>query len=630
MQRRLISYDVFERIQNESLTTAENELNEAEYILSQALLEDGITLRCFGPETVLYETVDGNFIHATYALKDGHILFENIENLVIDEETEHRASRDIISNMVDALLENEDDKAVNLFQEYIEMPSIKRGFSMNESVLMEKKAQRTVCRDGSCKAVKWEDSNFKSSESSSDTKSRLIGKKKADKKRGKGKKDAMARNRDRINKTKGIETKGLANKGSKLKEMAAVVENVFDFINYKNYGSSLSESAVKHDSRGNVVAVKVPNMRLRNEAKLEMLKWDKMLSSDQISRRFNAQSTLADSQFARAVAELKRHNALSDSEALEETLENIVTRWPNLMYLTQDELANGISESLKVIGATNYDDQTCQFMAEGVLRMSHKAYSDRANRVLKLAGVPVSEDVEDAYEVFKKTCDNFYPMLDEKVQLEMQVFSDLYEALRFVHGVAENDRNHHLVSETSEVLDQLVPILNRENAPDFKVANEAANLLWQIIETNLGSKDWNVDNGTHVTVSGDHPRMSANAKQGYAPSSDFSGDWGDTAPVSDGNSYRGGLADEMRNRSWGNESGGGETYPSLENPYVPSEFGDYKIKGEKHVDADSNKLAHWSGNDTWPAMQNPYVPKSETPGSYKMNHGKEQDLVVDK
>ena len=118
--------------------------------------------------------------------------------------------------------------------------------------------------------------------------------------------------------------------------------------------------------------------------------------------------------------------------------------------------------------------------------------------------------------------------------------------------------------------------------------------------------------------------MSQIAKKGYSPDADFSDDWGDSAPVSDGKSYKNGLADEMRSRSWSN-IGGKDTYPSLDNPYVPSPFGDYKIKGEKTIDGDSDQLAHAGGQDTWPSLQNPYMP-----GETNVDRMKSDNLIIDK
>src|SRR5581483_11868257 len=121
-----------------------------------------------------------------------------------------------------------------------------------------------------------------------------------------------------------------------------------------------------------------------------------------------------------------------------------------------------------------------------------------------------------------------------------------------------------------------------------------------LVETNLTDSPWDVSNSVHTTISGDHPAMAEKAKKGYSPASDFSGDWGDVAPVSDGKSYRGGLADEMRNNAWGNWSSE-DTWPGLSNPYVPKPFGDYKMKGEKNATEDGESdWSRWQSSDTWP------------------------------
>jgi len=214
----------------------------------------------------------------------------------------------------------------------------------------------------------------------------------------------------------------------------------------------------------------------------------------------------------------------------------------------------------------------------------------------------------------------------------MQVFVDLYEALRQVHELALDKGEADLIQEVSGHLSELMPIIQREVQPNLEVAQAAADWLYELVETNLETQGWNVSNSTHISPIGDNPQMARNAAHPYKPSSDFEGNFADPLPVSDG-AWRmgngGALAGEMRNRAWGN-SGGNQVYPSLKNPYVDAPFGDYKIKGEKHIDSDSGNLAHaGSGTDTWPGLQNPYTPSAETPQSYKMNHGKEPDLVVD-
>ena len=591
MKRRLINYDVFEKMRDNSLSTLASELVEAEPIFAQALSLSNAKLNSFDTETALYETVDGKIVRANYKVDNKRIVFENIEQLVIDEETEKIASKKVISEMLDALLQNQEKKAETLFSDYMNLPVTRR--SLNESKKCEEK-----------------DSGFP-------FKKKKKGKDDDDEDEGSNKKD----------KDKDVPPffakKGKDEKEMKkcVKEWANLCQNVLSYLNYIEFGPTLKESTSRYDEKGNIVALSIPTVCARNEAKLLSFDWDVPKTQVKLLR-MKCDKLCENMDFCKAVAQLKRFNAVSDNDALEEALENIVGKWPEVLYLTQDELSKTIKIALETIGATNYDDSTCDFMSEGILRMAHGAYVDRVNKILRLAGTEECEG-EDKYGCFQEIVKQFYPSLDEAKRLEMQVFVDLYEALRTVHEMAIKQNNTVVLAETVGHLNDLVAIIRKEIEPSIDVAEDAAYWLSTIVETNIAGNDWNVSNSTFVTLTGEHPQMAKNAKVGYTPASDFSGDWGDVAPASDGKSYKGGEAEKMRNSSYGN-LGGNDTYPNLKNPYIQKPFGDYKIKGEKHVDADS-ATGQWSSGDTWPTLQNPYVPKSVVP---KLNQGKEEDAVA--
>jgi hypothetical protein len=574
MKRKLINFDVFERIQRDSLSTAEAELKGVEPILAETLNAGHISLRCYGPENVLYETSDGTFVHANYVIKNDNVSFENIEQLVIDEESEHAKSKEIVSNLLDALLDGEKKpQADKFFEDYLALPSTKRLF-----------------KEGCGKKKKKVDKKFEESSKISEMLDFGI-------KEGRG----------------------------AVKEWSALCKNVLDYLSFKKSGPVLGETQIRRDDKDNVIAVRVPTSEAANQKSLLKLQYDHMLDTDVEVKRWHAKSLSEDAKFCKAVNELRRHNALSDASGLEEALENVVSNWPGVIYLTQSELSTTIREALEVLKATNYDDQTCDFMAEAILRTAQEVYTDRVERIVKLAGGKICDEC-DQYLAFQDIVNTFYPAVDENYQREMTVYADLYEALRQVHGATTEN---YIKVTTAGHLNDLSAVLQQQIQPDTKVVEEAANWLLHLIETNLAGGPWVISNKPHQTVVGDHPAMAQKAKQGYAPASDFSGDWGDPAPVSDGKNYRGGLADEMRNRGHGNWANA-ETYPELKNPYIPKPFGDYTIKGEKSVDKVSDATSQWSSGDTWPALQNPYVPKAETPDSYQMNHGAEEDLVVNK
>lgn len=577
MKRKLINYDVFERIENDSLSTAQDELVTAESVLAKALGTCDVSLRCYGPDTVMYETCDGSFIHAAYKVDGEHITFENIEELMINEDDAKKKQKETVTKMVEAILEGDDDKATSHFGKYLDMPVVRRELKEGAFASNAKKQNEPIqeIRKRQCpKCV-------------------------------------------------------MMMKKEKCMEWASLCENIQSYIDFHEMGPVMRESEAQHDDRGNIIALRIPTSHARNEAKLISLNWKHMLDTNVKVLRGKAKVMGESNEFCNAIAELKRHNALSDNDALEETLENIVSQWPEVLYLTEEELSQLIKYALERVKATNYDDQTCDFMAEGILRTAHTAYKDRVTKILNLAGIDeIKEGEKDSYPIFKGAADNFYQSLDEGDKLEMDVFTDLYEALREVHQMATAQENHYVRSETTTYLNELASVLKQEVEPTLELATAAHNWLQMLIETNLEMQTWNVSNSTHQTVSGDHPAMAQKAKQGYAPAKDFTGNWGDSAPVSDGKNYKGGLAGEMRNRAWGN-FGGSDTYPSLQNPYTPKPFGDY-TGTESGVDKASDTTGQWSSGDTWPNLQNPYIPSAETPQSYKMNKGSETDLVVEK
>lgn len=619
MKRKLISYDVFESIQTDSLSTAEYELVEAENILAKSLELEGLNLLCYGPESALFEAADGNYVHTNYQISENNINFQNIEQLVIDEESEQVHSKDSLTKMLDAVIDGNDEKASELFDSYINLPNYKRGLTEGFQI----KASATTGQ-GRHSKMKGKHIGGSAARKSWRTRKSHAGLLKSLTSKKKHVKDVLTHKlggkKPRYN---GRLIRTSLRLVKNMKEWTNLVENVFAFSDFKQYGSVLKESVINQDERGNVVAVQIPNTKARNEAKMLSFNW-KTMDTDVKVLRGGAKQLSENMDFCKAVANLKRQNALSDAEKTQEALEDIVGRWSSVLYLTQNELASTVAEALNAVSALNYDDQTCEFMAEAILRTAHETYVDRVAKIISLSGTKVEST--DAYDTFKAATEVFYPHLDESGALEMQMYVDLYEALKTIYNVVEDKE---LRMDAAAHLNELASIIEQQVEPSLEVAIAAAEWLNDLIETNLESEEWNISNSVHTTVNGDHPRMAQNAKQGYSPSSDFSGDYGDTAPVSDGKSYRNSLAGEMRNNSYGNIGGDG-VYPSLQNPYIPKPFGTYKIAGEKDIDSDSDLLGHSGGSDTWPSLQNPYTPKAETPGTYKMNHGKEQDLVVDR
>jgi hypothetical protein len=597
MKRKLIDYDAFQKIQTESLSSAQKELEAATPMLARTLELEGLSLSSYGPEEALFESTDGNFVHATYQIKNGYVQFDNVEQLVINEETEIKTSKEIISQMLDSLIESNENKAEELFAEWMDLPRTKRIFNEVKklrAVPIRKKVGGKTKIVGYRKA-RWNVTPH-SHENSGKTAKRMRSKKINQRKLPEGLKKFLAGRRERVKKTIG--------------EWHVIAENVLGYVDLSENGPVVDQCQILRNGC-DVIGARIPTTKLKNEAKLLQFNW-KTMNTDLVVKRNNAKSISENKEFTDEIADLKRANALSDNKAIEESLEKVATKFPQAIYLTESELAGQIKSCLESISATNYDDETCRFLAEGILRTIHENFVDRVSKIVKLAGAQVNEKATDKYVDFKGIVEKYYAQIDESVTLEMQAFVDIYEALRQVHELAKEENNETVAEETASYLDELLPIVKNEAELSLEVLGEAAEWLYEIAEGSM-PEEWKVESPV-VTASGEHPDLAKKGKHSQSPA-DMEGETPDVHHTSDGKEYNGAAAKELEGEGWSNIGGEG-VYPSLDNPYVPKAEHP-KIVGEKDVDSDSGQLAHWGDNDTWPNLQNPYVKQSVTPDSVK-------------
>jgi len=629
MRRKLIPYGDLEAIQQESLSNAVHELVEAESIIENILGCGSLSLYCFNDDSVIYETEDGTYIQADFDLSDGQIQLDNIEEVAINEESHDQAMKQVLAGMVEALLEENEPKANTLFKKYLEMAAPKMRF------MKGKKAKDEVAKS-SCNMR----SNMKKVGVNEEVNSSMVKIRKGPKdvkrsrrahvgsRGGASQREGWRKRRqktksgvyDRFKQKLGGRLKAVQKKVAQHKrggnknvrvgtihyDWTELVGNVIGYIDYVNAGPSLQETKITHNDHGDIVSISLPNSTLRNEAKLLSLKWD-TLNVDVKVLREAAMRLAMDENFQKAVADVKRFNNVSANDELTGSIEKLVESFPSVLYLTQEELAHTIGQALRATSQKNFDDEICNFMAEGILRTAFAGYPERVSRIVSLANGTISEDEEDKYARFQSIVGQFYPAVEESIEAKMRVFEDLYDACLECRQLALANDDQLVREEASQWAEELEGVLKGEQKADLDLAEEVAEFLLTIVETNLEMQAWNIVKRPYRTTVGEHPDMAKKAMQSYAPSKDSSGDWGDPAPALDdeGGSYKSGGAAMMRNKSWGNK-GGNDVYPSLMNPHTLKPYGDYKIKGEKDIDSDS-ALGNYQGK-TWPNEVNPYIP----------------------
>lgn len=548
MKRKLIDIDVINAIENKSINVAMKEINESCDILSKKLKTESLKVHCLSESEVTFVTPQNTYIHATYTLDNNNLLLENIKELVVNEESEKIANKKFITNMVDAILEDKKEVASEMFESYIHMPLSKKVFKEGF---------------GSKKSAKInEETTKKSSEFDS--------------------------------------VKNLFRK-SKIEEFKAISENIQEFLNFKKGNPLFSSVSSSHDENNNVVSVKLPRLKLRNEGKVLSFNW-KTPSAEVTYQRSGAKKVVKENNFLRAMNDLRRANAISDMKEVELTLENIVGAWPTLVYLTQNELASMIKEALEASDSSNYDDETCHFMAEGILRTAHHAYSDSVNKVFKISNQDISED----YESYQEACEKVFPVLDDQYNREFKSFVDTYKMLdEALNIVSKNNGSSVVKAKIAEALEELESVVSGSSELNYNALESGNNIIKSITEAfNLPMSSNSIDNygSPHTSLGGDHPVLAKKAKVDAFPSK-YNGDY-KGAVTSDGKKI--GVDDAAKSA---HTSGGKDIFPALSNPYVPKDvIPQVNDKDPNKVEGDN--LATNQGSDTWPNLSNPYIPKN--------------------
>jgi len=590
MQRKLITVEAFENLEKGSLSSAGVEILEATNLIGEATGVGPLSMRFFDADRVVFETQNGTYIHANYKVTNNQVVLENLTELAINTESIKEKMNECLTKLFEAVSDGNTLEADMQFDRYMDLFIEGHRSGLNQQIVESS-------HEGKDEKKKWIPPWIKNKAGD-----KALKNTKASKKFG-GKGDKKKHKADVAKVVKGAKAKERS-----MKEWNVLAENILGYVNVVNGQSERGQIRTQEDNSGNVVAVAVPTSQARNEGKLLSVQL-KTIKSDLKVMRESAKYLGGNSDFVKAIVALKRLNNLSYDAELHEAIENLVTKNPGILYLSEREVTELVKGCLIVANETNFEDQTCAFIAEGILRVAHEAFSDRAGRVVELAGEKLTGPV--SYDKFREVSDVFFPKLDEALHNELQVYVDLYNTLVDIHEFARNGRNNHVADQATTFLTDLKPVVEGLKPPMIGLASEAAEWICALTEANLdGASDhMDVSNDFHTSYKGDHPSLAGKAKQPGHPAffDDVYG--GGPAPVSDGGQSLKGKENDMQNHGFGNK-GGKDTWPTLENPYIPKPF-NFTLNNEPGVDKNSDSaFGQFQNSDTFPNISNPYIPKS--------------------
>lgn len=584
MKKKFVDFETYKNIEKNSLTSVERELDEAAEFVGKVCGDTNLKLYCISEDTATYVASNGDLVQAQYTVDNNKILLENIEVLVVEEENLEMSRKNVIGQMVDAILEENLEGANTKFSEYFETPVVKAGLRegvVSEGAKHDKKKKKRGMPEGLRKYLEKHGNPLH-------------------KKGKKSKADERDDKKDGLDKKR---LKKVAEKAGdhKLKEWGLIAKNILEFVDFRSNGDLYKNVRTQKDAKGNVTGVSIPRSNVRNEGKVLMLQYKDMANI--IDGRFKTLSETLNHQsnWLKAVNDMKRYNAMSNSEGLQTCFENVVSVWPNLLYLRRAELAHKIDEALKVTGAKNYDDETCVFLAEGVIRTAHKTYSDRVSKIFSAAGKQA--DLDD-FNAFAAVSEAVFAKADETIRAERQVFKDLYRSLSEVHRLSRRMGDDATSLEVGSLIHECESVLKNESAPSLVLAEDLALYLEAATQAlDFDGSAWTVMSPV-ISINGDNPFIHKYGAMNGSPG-DHKGPY-ELSPTSDGHTVK----TDVTGMEYYTNMHSNDLNPKLHNPYAP-EGGDFLIKGATPIVSDTFELGTSGGKDTWPALENPYIPGQE-------------------
>lgn len=589
MQRKLISFEAFERIQKDSLTNSYRELSEASDIVSEAFDVDIECVKVCNEDSVYYKLSDGTFLKANYKLDEDQIQMFDFEEVVIDEVSGKQSRMNGIREMLNAIIDENHGKAESCWEKIKETIEFQMTMNRGNSEINETKL-----------SVLTKPKNIKKIRAAmlSAPKRSVKLKAKSDERSMKRKLNMMTGKSGKWNPkskiAKMINSKGTGRARIITKECVDLTKNLVEFMSFKN--SQFNEAvSVERNSTGAITSLSIPFVDLRNETKVNQFRLDS-IKENVYGFRITAKKLEENAKFVKSVITIKRSNNLSDNEALEEALTLMVARFPEVVYLTESELEKIVENCLESVNEKNYSTETCHFISEAILMTAFDQCQSRVQKIKEFINISESFD-EDPYQDFQKKVHNFYQSIDDQFLAENRALVDIYNTLSKIEKLAEEAQDSQTQNDVGLLLDTIDTIVESRASTDA-IIEEATQWLFTFLETNLETSKWDV---SEKPLDSADATMDKWASHSYAPASDFTAKRR-PLQITGANEF----GNEAENDGMSNIENS-DTVDKLTNPYLPKSIKPKIPAADGESPSDSKDEYGDGDSDTNPRLRNPYL-----------------------
>ena len=287
MKRSLVKYERFEQLKKNSFSSKVIELAEAEEHLARTLDIGSLVMESFNDSEVIYQKDDGTYLKANYSVEEDAVTFDNLEELVLDDASETNKRKEVVGNMLEAILSDKQGEAEVAFDKYMEFASrkIKRDGTLLPPEVVEESDSSPAVRLYNTRGKNGSPKIFKRKGSKDQKKSAAAKKAHRNNKSsyaaGGRKRHANLTKERRVRSagerkysTLHTLSGGKQYKRKHMNEWITLTNNVFQYADIIENGYVLQESVIRTDAQGEITGVKIPSSKARNEGKIIKMHYD--------------------------------------------------------------------------------------------------------------------------------------------------------------------------------------------------------------------------------------------------------------------------------------------------------------------------------------------------------------------
>lgn len=368
MKTKVVPSTLLSQFRKESFYGKERELRESAPDLAAQLGVKSLKLYEFNETTALFEADNGHFLRAGYEIDhgDGKITFDQFADVVVDDVALIRENHKDLSSVIACLLEDDQDTADALFDQYLD-----RKLNIHES-----SEEHLIPTPEPVEDTQIDESEIKRSTL-----------------------------RQAVQEALGT---------AALFDTESTVGAVSKKLQIENSMGGVVANADKAPGNGDVSQITLSLVDTKKLSQIVYDRGEKLVETIVEGRK--ATKLLNNEKFVESVLKVKSLNATGEVEEIGEAMSELVTSESNLLYFSIEEVAEAVRSIFEGANTKNWDEQLCLDIAEGAQKLSAKVYEKMAGKVQEAAEIlygDLNDLPEDTWEAYKVVSGKLFETIKE-------------------------------------------------------------------------------------------------------------------------------------------------------------------------------------------------------------------------